>query len=182
MFGSKNKEIVDQDEVEKIKDKLDTNEEVLVTVTQMRNRPGGTLLASPNTILVTDSHLIIRSPSALGMRENVEVFDWADIKSVKVENGLLSSSLYFIIEGLTELSKSSSSLPFIGSSNTGEITGLPKKRAEATYKVVKDKIEQAKKQTTQSTTTDDPLTILKSRYAKGEISKEEFDEMKKDLE
>ena len=29
---------------------------------------------------------------------------------------------------------------------------------------------------------DDPLTILKSRYAKGEISKEEFDEMKKDLE
>ena len=27
----------------------------------------------------------------------------------------------------------------------------------------------------------DPLTILKSRYAKGEISKEEFNEMKKEL-
>jgi len=30
--------------------------------------------------------------------------------------------------------------------------------------------------------TDDPLKILKARYAKGEITKEEFDKMRKDLE
>ena len=29
---------------------------------------------------------------------------------------------------------------------------------------------------------EDPLEILKRRYAKGEISKKQFDEMKKDLE
>ncbi len=29
---------------------------------------------------------------------------------------------------------------------------------------------------------DDPLKILKTRYAKGEITKEEYDEMKKELE
>ena len=29
---------------------------------------------------------------------------------------------------------------------------------------------------------DSPLDILKSRYAKGEISKEQFDQMKKDIE
>ena len=29
---------------------------------------------------------------------------------------------------------------------------------------------------------DDPITILKTRYAKGEITKDEFEEMKKDLE
>ena len=29
---------------------------------------------------------------------------------------------------------------------------------------------------------EDPLTILKKRYAKGEISKEEYEEMKKTLE
>lgn len=29
---------------------------------------------------------------------------------------------------------------------------------------------------------DDPLTILKKRYARGEISKEEFERLKKDIE
>jgi len=32
-----------------------------------------------------------------------------------------------------------------------------------------------------SVTNDDPLTILKTRYVKGEITKEEFEAMKKDL-
>ena len=34
----------------------------------------------------------------------------------------------------------------------------------------------------QDTQSDDPIKILKMRYAKGEITKEEFDEMKKNLE
>ena len=35
--------------------------------------------------------------------------------------------------------------------------------------------------TRQNSYTDDPLTILKKRYANGEITKEEFDKMKQDL-
>lgn len=34
----------------------------------------------------------------------------------------------------------------------------------------------------QNVQSDDPITILKTRYAKGEITKEEFEEMKKNLE
>ncbi len=43
------------------------------------------------------------------------------------------------------------------------------------YYLIRDSSKEARKP-------DDPLEILKRRYARGEISKEEYEEMKKDLE
>lgn len=39
-----------------------------------------------------------------------------------------------------------------------------------------------KREKNSTTGTDTPLDILKKRYARGEITKEEFDEIKKDLQ
>ena len=59
------------DEIKKIAERLDADEKVIVVAKQSRFKPGGSK-TSPDTIFVTDRRIIIRNPSALGMRENVE--------------------------------------------------------------------------------------------------------------
>jgi putative membrane protein len=43
-------------------------------------------------------------------------------------------------------------------------------------------IQNAKPKHTMGTSDETPLDILKKRYAKGEITKDEFDRMKRDIE
>jgi Short C-terminal domain len=56
-----------------------------------------------------------------------------------------------------------------------------KKQEQSEVEVTKKSVEN-KEVDTSKTVTEDPIHILKIRYAKGEISKEEYDEMRKNLE
>jgi len=49
------------------------------------------------------------------------------------------------------------------------------------YNYIRQRISEEKETTTQPQTSDDPLKILKTRYAKGEITKEEYKELKEEL-
>lgn len=63
-------DITDKDELEEIQriaHKLDTNEKVVIVAKQSRLKPGGSKM-SPDTIFITGRRVIIRNPSALGMR------------------------------------------------------------------------------------------------------------------
>jgi len=159
---SDNKKI---DEIMQIADRIDEDEKVLMVIRQTKNplKPGGSLI-TPDTIFATTKKIIIRNPSALGLRQNVESYPFENIVDVKLEKGMFSSAIAINVPG---------------SIFDGLIEAIPKKDAEELLKIIYDRIHKKKNSTSND---DDPLKILKIRFAKGEITKEEYDEMKSMLE
>ena len=174
-------------EIQRVADRLDSDEIVHIVAKQSRTKPGGSLIGSPNTIFVTDRRLIIRNPTMLGARENVEDFSYDKITGIKLEKGMLSSTLVLTVPGMggvSRLGKATGLLAW-GRESDGSIDAIPKDKAELILKFVRYKMEIIRKQSSQPTTapaSDDPMTMLKKRFVLGEISKEEFEEMKNMLE
>ena len=193
MFGKKNNEderyydteITDKKalkEIEKIADRLDDDEAVLEVAKQGRMNPGGAI-TTPNTIFATDKRLIIRNPTMLGARQNVEYFDYDKITNIKLEKGIFSSTLVLSYPGMDKLA----GLLTWGREDDGEINGIPKDKAENILQIVRNAIVEAKKesqkpvQVVQQTSTADELAKLAKLKEDGILSDKEFDKMKKDL-
>ena len=152
------------DEIVQIEDRLDKDEKVLMVIRQTKNplKPGSSLI-TPDTIFATTKKIIIRDPSALGLRQNIETYSYEKIVDVKLEKGMFSSTVAINVPG---------------SIFDGYIQAIPKDDAEELLKIIYERINGKKN----STSDDDPLLILKKRFAKGEITKEEYEEMKSVLE
>ena len=178
----------DLEEIRKIANKLDQNEKVLFVAKQARNIPGGAIISSPNTVFATDKRLIIRNPTMLGMRENVEDIPYDKITSVKLEKGLFSSTVLIRAPGLSELSRLSQASGLIawGRGEDGTIDALPKAKAEQLVKIIKERMEAVKKLSHTTTTTQqasiaDELSKLAKLKEQGIISEDEFLKMKQEL-
>ena len=191
MFGKKNDkensytEITDKkalNEIEKIVDRLEDGEEILEVAKQSKIKPGGSNL-TPNTVFATDRRLIIRNPSMLGARQNIESFDYDQITNIKLEKGLFSSTLVLSYPGMDRVASKLS----WGRDDDGEIDAIPKDKAEKILKIVRNAIVEAKKesqkpmQIVQQTSTADELAKLAKLKEQGILSDDEFDKMKKDL-
>ena len=193
MFGKKNNEderyydteITDKKalkEIEKIADRLDDDEAVLEVAKQGRMNPGGAI-TTPNTIFATDRRLIIRNPTMLGARQNVEYFDYDKITNIKLEKGIFSSTIVLSYPGMDKLA----GLLTWGREDDGEIKGIPKDKAENILEIVRKAILRAKNesqkptQVVQQTSTVDELAKLAKLKEDGVLSDKEFDKMKKDL-
>jgi len=152
------------DEIIKIAERLDEDEKVIMVIRQTKNplKPGSSLI-TPDIIFATTKKIIIRNPSALGLRQNIEIYNYEQIVDVKLEKGMFSSRIGINVPG---------------SIYDGIIEALPKDEAEKLLKIIYERIKQKKT----STSDDDPLIILKKRFAKGEITKEEYEDMKSVLE
>jgi hypothetical protein len=152
------------DEIFQIANRIDEDEKVLLVIRQTKNplKPGGSLI-TPNTIFATTKKIILRNPSALGLRQNVEIYPYEKIVDVKLEKGMLSSAIEINVPG---------------SIYDGYIEAIPKKEAEKLLKIIYKRMKEKKT----SSLDDDPLIILKRRFAKGEITKEEYEDMKSVLE
>jgi len=151
-------------EIKKIVNRLDEDEKVILVIRQTKNplKPGGSLF-TPDTIFATTKKIIIRNPSAFGLRQKVELYPYEKIVDVKLEKGMLSSAININVPG---------------SIYNGYIDAIPKDDAEKLLKIIYKRMNQKKTLSSD----DDPLIILKKRFAKGEITKEEYEDMKSVLE
>ena len=186
MFGKKDTEDVDPQEVEKIKDRLEPGENVLMAVRQSRMRPGGTMTGlTPNTMFVTDRRLLVRNPKMLGLSEDIEDYPYDQITSVKLVKGVMSSAIRFTMPGMTELSKSHSMFGFGGGDDTGTIEAIPKGKAEKMFEMIRSKVQEAKSSKSQHAVIQqrqNPLDLLKTKFVNGEITAEEYEAKRKILE
>ncbi|MGH9987918.1 MAG: PH domain-containing protein, partial [Nitrososphaeraceae archaeon] len=101
----------DLQEIKKICEMLNPNEEVLVVARQSRVRPGGSAV-TPNIIYATNRRIIIRDPYMMGIKENIIDIPYDVITSVKLDKGLLSSTIRFEAPAL------------VGSKRLGMIDGI----------------------------------------------------------
>jgi len=163
----------DQEEIERVKQMLEAAEIIKTVARQSRIMPGGSLV-TPNIIFATNKRLIIRDPTTLGLRAGIESIPYSQINKVHLEKGAFTSEL--VME--------------IGQYETGDnkqkIPAIPKKKAAEILSIINECVRSAQDFTTHapppSVQDDDPLMILKKRLAKGEIKKEEYDDLKSALE
>ena len=141
------------EEVQYISDHLEPDEKVLEVATQSRFVPGGAF-TTPNTIFATNKKIIIRNPTMLGMRENIEEIPYDQITSVKLEKGMFSSTIVIRSPGLSELSRLSSQSGLLawGRGEDGAIDALPSDKAERILKIIKNGMAEARKKREHSTT------------------------------
>jgi hypothetical protein len=186
--------ITDKDELEeirKIANRLGQDEKVRFVAKQSRMKPGGSALATPNIVFATDRRVIIRNPTMLGMRENIEDIPYDKMTSVKLEKGIFSSTILIRAPGLSEMSRVSkhSGLIAWGRGEDGQIDALPRDKGERLFTIIREGIDGTKKVAAQSSSTivkqqisiADELTKLATLKQQGIISEIEFTQMKQDL-
>jgi len=173
--GAEQTDIVDTkklDEIEKIADRLEEGEKVLLVTRQTKSplKSGGSMF-TPNTIIVTDKKIIIRNPSALGLRQKLEYYSYDNIVDVKLERGMLSAALEINVPGSFE---------------DARVDAISKDEAEQILRIIQDGIKKCKSQADsppvqQETSIADELVKISGLKEQGIISEEEFQTMKQKL-
>jgi Bacterial PH domain/Short C-terminal domain len=196
----------DLDDISKIAEMLNPDERVLLVARQSRIKPGGSHF-TPNIIYATDRRIIVRDPYMLGIKENVVDIPYDIITSIKLEKGLLSSTIRFKAPGLM----SSTKLGMMDSIVDGEddqggiIEAIPKDKAEDLLEIIRSGMQNdggggksapSKKQKpsselleskeytvpfNQSISIADELRKLAKLKEEGILTEEEFKQMKQDL-
>jgi hypothetical protein len=148
------------------------DEQVMAVIKQSRLKAAIT----PDSIIVTSHRIIRYSPSALGLHKEIEDYRYEDIANLKIDKGIMFATITikrrFMSEDLV-------------------LDNLPRGQADYISKAIQENLRRMSSvtasavktgQQTPSSSPEDPLQVLKLRFARGEITKEQFEEMKKALE
>jgi PH (Pleckstrin Homology) domain-containing protein len=182
----------DLQEIKMIHEMLNPNEEVLVVARQSRVRPGGSAV-TPNIIYATNKRIIIRDPYMLGIKENIVDIPFDVITSVKLDKGLLSSTIRFEAPALVGSKRLGIVDGIVSGENDQEglIEAIPKRKAEDIVQVIRsgmheagynqNRIQTSSHQISGHSSITDELSKLGKLEEQGIITDEEFAKLKKDL-
>jgi hypothetical protein len=186
---------------------LNPDEKVFLVARQSRIKPGGSHF-TPNIIYATDRRIIVRDPYMLGIKENVVDIPYDIITSIKLEKGLLSSTIRFKAPGLmssTKLGMIDSIIDGEDNDQGGVIEAIPKDKAEDLLEIIRSGMQDdggrgksapSKKQKSsselleskeytvpfnQSISIADELRKLAKLKEEGILTEEEFQHIKQDL-
>lgn len=155
-----------------IKKMLLADEQAMGIIRQSRLKAA----ATPDYIVITDQRIIRYSPSALGLHKEIEDHRYEDIANLKMEKGILFATI---------------TLKHRFMSQDLILDNLPAGKVDYVFRLIQENLKRissasvspaATGQPTPATATEDPLQVLKLRFARGEITREEFEEMKRVLE
>jgi hypothetical protein len=191
----------DLEEIKKIAEMLNPNEEVFVVARQSRLKPGGSTF-TPNLVFGTDRRIILKDPTMLGLRENVVDIPYDMISSVRLDKGVFSSNVIFKAPGLIRSGRRGALDKMMDgygdksglADEEGIIAAIPKNKAEDLVEIIRNgidrerevyrhpQVEQSSQSQQQSSVSiADELMKLANLKEKGIISDEEFQQMKQDL-
>ena len=192
----------DLKEINKISEMLNPDEKVLLVARQSKIKPGGSYF-TPNTIYATDRRLLIRDPYMLGLKANVVDIPYDIITSLKLEKGVLSSTIRFKAVGLMSSTKLGMMDSIIEGEDdqTGVIEAIPKDKAEDLLEIIRSGMNDARRSAPStkkifsksfepsvhtpssnlSISIADALEKLAKLKEEGILTKEEFNQMKQDL-
>ena len=190
----------DLNEIRKIRDVLNPDENVIIVARQSRILPGGSYV-TPNTIYATEKRLIIRDPYLLGIKENLIDIPYDVITSIKLEKGLFSSTIRFEAPALVGSKKLGMIHGIIhgNNDNEGVIQAIPKVKAQDLIEVIRFGMHQKGIEGLHTTEKEnysalpiqsnqigsysiaDELTKLIKLKEQGVLNEEEFLRIKKDL-
>ncbi|MDW0256964.1 MAG: PH domain-containing protein [Nitrososphaeraceae archaeon] len=154
----------DLEEISKVTEMLNPDEKVLLVAKQSRIKPGGSL-HTPNIIYATDRRIIIRDPYMLGIKENVVDIPYDIVTSVKLEKGLLSSTIRFKSPGLM----SSTKLGMMDSLIDGEddqggiIEAIPKDKAKDLLEIIRSGMQTSSNRKSAPSKNQKPNELLESK-------------------
>jgi hypothetical protein len=148
-----------------IREVLIPSERVLHAVRQARLEQALT----PDSIFVTTHRIIVRRPTTLGLRRNITDYRYSDMANTKIEKGIINSSIHIEMRFLSE---------------DCVLKGIPNKSASRMFRTIEEQITRTRGglPLVEEPPVEDPLKILKVRLARGEISRGEYQSLKKELE
>ena len=155
-----------------VKKMLLADEQVMAVIKQSRLKAATT----PDSIIITNQRIIRYSPSTLGLHKEIEDYRYEDIANLKIDKGILFATITlkrrFMSEDLI-------------------LDNLPAGQVDYVFRLIQENLRRMSSAPTSVVTTnqqtpltapEDPLQVLKLRFARGEITKEQFEEMKRVLE
>lgn len=183
----------DYQEIEKIKEMLNPNEEVIMVAQQSRILPGGSYI-TPNIIYATNRRIIMRDPYMLGIKENIVDIPYDVITSVKLEKGLLSFTIRFEAPALVGSKRLGMIHGIVDgeTDNEGVIQAIPKRKAEDLVQVIRSGMRgydssgihaspRQQPNNNVGSSLADELTKFAKLKEQGMLTAEEFERVKKDL-